>query len=71
MGGLFKSAGEQPANYIAKWNGTSWDPVGGGVNSPVHSLGVYNDELYAGGLFDTVDAAPVNHIARWNGKISK
>ncbi|MBK8982239.1 MAG: hypothetical protein IPM38_07930 [Ignavibacteria bacterium] len=30
VGGQFTSAGGIPANYIAKWNGSSWSPLGAG-----------------------------------------
>ncbi|MCX6165400.1 MAG: hypothetical protein NTU73_11185, partial [Ignavibacteriae bacterium] len=28
VGGYFQSAGGVSANYIAKWNGTTWSPLG-------------------------------------------
>ena len=52
-GGNLTTAGGVSANYIAKWNGTSWQPVGGGMGSYgyVYALCVYSSELYAGGYF--------------------
>ena len=66
-GGAFIMAGENPASYIAKWNGVSWDSVGTGMNNAVMALAVYNGELYAGGGFTTAGGIPVNYIAKWNG----
>jgi hypothetical protein len=73
IGGSFDTVGGVPIKNIAKWNGTSWLPVGSGIQSYpsngsfVLSLKVYNGELYAGGLFDTAGGVPVKNIAKWNG----
>ena len=32
VGGRFTCAGGVPANYIAKWNGTSWSALGTGMD---------------------------------------
>ncbi len=70
-GGNFLLAGTNTANCIAKWDGTAWSAVGGGMSTngvtSVTTLSVYNGELFAGGLFTTADGNPVNHIAKWNG----
>jgi trimeric autotransporter adhesin len=65
--GQFTSAGGVSANNIAKWNGTAWSPVGGGLNSPVYALGIYNGSLYAGGGALSSGLANFNSVARWNG----
>ena len=70
-GGAFTTAGSGSANYIAKWNGTSWSPLGsgmGGAGYPyVYALTVYDGELIAGGHFTNAGGNPANYIARWNG----
>jgi len=66
-GGLFDSAGGQPATNIAMWNGTIWSSLGKGINGPVYALIVYNGNLYAGGSFDSAGGVLVNNIAMWNG----
>lgn len=66
-GGKFDSAGTIKANNIAKWNGTSWDSLGSGVNGVVKALLAYNGKLYAGGNFTTAGGMPANNIAVWNG----
>jgi len=58
-GGNFTTAGGNAANYIAKWNGTSWSAVGVGMSDPVSALAVYNGELYVAGWYGT--------ISKWNG----
>ena len=35
VGGYFNIAGGVPANYVAKWNGTTWSAVGAGVTNLV------------------------------------
>ena len=39
-GGGFTTAGGVSANYIAKWNGSAWSPLGSGMNSWVWALTV-------------------------------
>lgn len=70
-GGRFIGAGGQPANRIARWNGTDWEPLGTGVDGPsapfVDALVVYNGELIVGGYFTTGGGVPAANLARWNG----
>jgi hypothetical protein len=66
--------GPIPEN-IAKWDGTSWTAVGGGVNGPAqhgaYALAAFDDgsgpALYVGGRFDTAGTTPVANIAKWDG----
>ena len=37
-GGLFTTAGGQPASRIARWNGTAWSSFAGGVNYAVNAM---------------------------------
>lgn len=72
VGGDFTTAGGQPVNYVARWDGAAWHPLGdgmGGSGSPyVEALVVGPDgSLYAGGRFITAGGTPANHIARWDG----
>jgi hypothetical protein len=68
VGGDFTTAGGVAANYIAAWNGTTWLPLGSGMNEPVDALAVdgYGD-LYAGGIFSRAGGSTVNYIATWDG----
>jgi hypothetical protein len=75
-GGSFYSAGGVAANNIARWNGSTWAPLGSGMNrsffdnGPVYSLAVLpNGDLVAGGNFVTAGGVPANKIARWSGSI--
>ncbi|MGH2541749.1 MAG: hypothetical protein ACRDIB_03070, partial [Ardenticatenaceae bacterium] len=71
-GGNFTEAGGIPVNYIAKWDGSAWSPLGSGMSSRygvfVNALAVAPDgTLYAGGLFSTAGGIPVGNIAKWDG----
>jgi hypothetical protein len=68
-GGGFTTAGGNSANYIAQWNGSSWSPLGSGVNGEVSALAVEGSTLYAGGHFTTAGGSAANSIAQWNGNI--
>jgi hypothetical protein len=71
-GGWFSTAGGVDARSIAKWNGTAWAPLAGGVDGPVWALTVYNGQLIAGGDFDAANGGygsgiNVNYVASWDG----
>lgn len=62
------------ANHVAAWNGSTWSPLGNGVDGDVYALALDIDSnLYTGGNFTSICAAPdcatgtsANNIARWN-----
>ncbi len=66
-GGVFTMADGSPANYIAKWDGSSWKALGSGLNSTVYSLAVSGSDLYVGGNFTTAGGSAANYIAKWDG----
>jgi hypothetical protein len=70
-GGGFTSAGGAPANFVARWDGANWSPLGGGVDNRVRVLQVHDDgsgsALYAGGFFTSAGGAPANFVAKWDG----
>jgi len=66
--GNFRSAGGVGATNLAAWNGSSWSPLGSGMNNSVAALALAtNGILYAGGPFTSANGVAVNHIASWNG----
>jgi len=78
-GGDFFGAGGGTVNNIAKWDGSSWSALGGGMNigmnNVVRSLTVFDDDgpggpnrpaLYAGGQFTLAGGVTANKIAKWN-----
>jgi len=46
-GGIFTTAGGVGAVNIAAWDGSTWSPLGSGMNSPVYALAVYDNKLIA------------------------
>jgi hypothetical protein len=42
-GGYFTAPGGVAAHGIAKWNGSSWSPLGSGMNGYVSALAVFDD----------------------------
>ena len=77
VGGDFASAGGVACANVARWNGTSWSPVGPGLTSSVATLtavrgvvglGVLpSGEVAAIGAFDTSGTFSLGGAARWNG----
>jgi hypothetical protein len=66
--GMFTHAGGVAATNIARWNGSVWSPLGGGLPVGVESLVVLpNGDLVAGGMFHTGFGAPADLLAFWNG----
>ena len=66
---LLIAAGDftEPAKYIAAWNGSSWSPLGTGMDWRVMALAVYDGKLIAGGGFTTAGGMPASCIAQWDG----
>ncbi len=67
IGGAFTLAGTEAVSNIAKWNGSAWSALEGGVNDEVNALAVSGTNIYAGGAFTTAGGAAAGHVARWNG----
>ncbi|GAB3870169.1 hypothetical protein GCM10028824_18450 [Hymenobacter segetis] len=69
VGGQFNAAGGMPASNVAKWNGTAWSNMGGGVSaSSAASVAVAaNGDVYVGGRFTTAGGISANNIAKWDG----
>jgi len=73
VGGHFVTAGGNVANNVAKWDGTTWSPLGNGLTSAssafVGALAEFDDgsgpAIYAGGIFQQAGNVGVTNIARW------
>ena len=70
-GGFFGTAGGVVAKNIAKWDNSSWSPLGNGMDASVRALTSFDDgggaALYAGGSFTTGSGVVVSRIAKWDG----
>lgn len=73
VGGDFTSIGGILANSLAKWDGSQWSNLDGGVLVSGGDAGIVNDmvidgnELYVGGTFTSVGGIPADSVAKWNG----
>ena len=70
----FTFIGTTHANYIAKWDGSSWSNLGSGIGSyntfyypPVRALAMSGTNLYAGGNFTNAGGVTASYIAKWDG----
>lgn len=67
VGGDFHSAGSVSANYLAKWDGTTWSAFSDELDGQVFAMHEHNGELYVAGQFTHAGGLTVNNIAKWNG----
>ena len=66
-GGSFTSAGGAATTNIARWNGVSWSPLGGGVSSSVITIAVDGNRVYAGGGITNAGGVTTKGLACWDG----
>ncbi|MCK6445683.1 MAG: hypothetical protein L6Q99_04765 [Planctomycetes bacterium] len=70
-GGIFNTATGGPANFITRWNGTTWEAFGSGMDSGVYALHVADlgsgPKLYAGGNFSVANGSVAPHVAVFDG----
>jgi hypothetical protein len=71
VGGHFDDVGGVPAQNIASWNGSSFSPLGSGLNYASPALAVFDDgsgpALFAGCAFNSAGGVAANRIAKWDG----
>jgi hypothetical protein len=65
-GGFLSAGGVRTAN-VARWDGTNWNPLGGGIVGQVFALAVNGGDLFAGGRFTSAGGVDATNVARWNG----
>lgn len=75
VAGTFVQAGGAAAVGIARWDGTAWNALGGGLSNPgfLNTTPVYdtllldNEDLIVTGFFAYAGGVTVNGMARWDG----
>ncbi len=74
VAGEFSHAGATPTANFARWTGSQWVGMGGGIGLPGESVRsiVHHDDgngqvLYAGGIFTSAGGGAALNFARWNG----
>jgi hypothetical protein len=65
--GSFTVTGSTVVNRIARWNGSTWQALGSGLDGPCYALEIYGGYLYVGGSFSTAGTTNTGCLARWNG----
>ena len=70
----FTEADGQPVDGIARFDGSNWHAVGGGIVQSDNvaarafvQMIVYRDKLYAYGAFDQAGGRAANGVAQWDG----
>lgn len=60
--------GGQSLSKVARWDGTTWQPLASGISGAVRSIiEMPNGDIIAGGDFSAAGGVNVSNIARWNG----
>ena len=70
VGCFLNFAGDATADYVAKWNGSSWSGLGssGDINAIVHDAVIYKGSLHIAGEFENAGGdAAADMVAKWNG----
>jgi len=65
-GGSFTTADGQPALRIARWDGSQWHGVGGGLNGRVTDMVVHEGRLIVAGTFTAAGSVSAG-VAAWDG----
>lgn len=71
--GDFTTADGAPASRIAKWDGSTWSPLGSGLDGEVRVLTAIDagqpggPALIAGGRFSTAGGTAASRVAKWDG----
>jgi probable HAF family extracellular repeat protein len=71
--GRIDVAGSTEAANIARWDGSTWSALGGGLEATGMALTGFVDDgtgqrlLYVGGFFESAGDVPARYIAAWDG----
>lgn len=67
VGGSFSRIGLVDADNLAAWDGAVWTEVGGGTDSRVEALHLFEGDLVIGGYFSRAGDVSARGVARWDG----
>lgn len=70
VAGRFRFSGSQALGGIARWDGTSWQAVGGGLGlaGAITTFVPFGGELVALGSFTSIGGVALPRSAKWNGQ---
>jgi len=63
--GAFYNVIGNAANYIARWGGTAWQPLGTGTGDWVYALFPFDTQLIVGGRFTTAGEKATAYVGEW------
>lgn len=66
--GDFRFAGTTRADFVATWDGTSWTPLGDGLDGPAQAVAEGDGRVYVGGAFSGTSSGDVTSpgVVAWN-----
>ncbi len=69
VGGTFTTISGTAVNHVARWDGTTFSPLGAGLTgvSVDSLLTLANGDVVAGGVFLQSGPTALNHVGRWDG----
>ena len=65
--GRFTHANGLATPYVARWDGETFHPMGGGTNSRIAAIASNDGALVVGGFFSHADGVVVNRVSSWGG----
>lgn len=65
-GGCFVEIGSEDAEFLARWNGSSWWPIATGLDHCVNALTRWHGDVYAGGSFERAGLGACHYLVRWS-----
>ena len=66
-GGAFTNPANSAMRNIARWNGSDWQPIGGGLDYTVFAVAGNQQNLFALVQFTGADGLPKTRVMRWDG----
>jgi hypothetical protein len=76
IAGDFTQVGDLDIGYLARWDGTEWTSVGGGVDGRVDAAAVFDEDgagpgkpaLFVSGSFTSAGGQQISKLARYDGQ---
>lgn len=70
--GNFSASGAVPMSFVARWDGSNWNAVGGSVTVPgtsqrAEKMTSFQNDLIVVGNIPSLGGVTIKNVARWNG----
>jgi hypothetical protein len=66
-GGVFGWAGTTQTHGLARWDGSRWNGISGGIDGQVEVIAIDGADIYVGGRFGMANDVAAVDIVKWNG----